>query len=90
MDSVPLVGSRTQPESGEDYWVELTETSVPPTKKPARGVGQRMEQRLRAETVAPYEQNWALWALIVVGVIALVFKLAGGFDTIPVIRVPDL
>lgn len=90
MDSVPLVGARTPPESGEDYWVDLGESGVTPPRRASRGVGKSMEKRLRAETVAPYTQNWVLWAVIGVGVTALVFKLAGGFDTIPVIPVPDL
>ena len=95
MDSVPIVRSdNTAPESGEDYWVDLETTTTsstrPKPQPPKRGVNENMKQRLKQETFAPYQQNWGAWVLLVVGIFALMFKISGGFDTIPVIPVPDL
>ncbi len=90
MDSVPIVRSDSSPpETGEDYWVDL-ESAAPKRKAPKRGVNESMKERLKQETFAPYKQNWGAWVLLVVGLFALAFRLSGGFDTIPVIPVPDL
>lgn len=93
MESIPLVRPDTSPESGEDYWVDLgaKEAQKPaPPQPPKRGVNESMKERLRKETFAPYEQNWALWIIVSIAFIAILFKLAGGFDSIPIISVPDL
>lgn len=100
MDSIPLVRPENSPETGEDYWVDLDiadkENKAIKERERARktirgrGVNENMKERLRKETFAPYEQNWAAIAVVVVAVLAAVFSITGGLDSIPVIQVPDL
>lgn len=55
-----------------------------------RGVNENMKEKLRKETFAPYEQNWAAIAVAVVSLLVAIFRITGGLDSIPVIPVPDL
>lgn len=94
MESVPLVGARDEPETGEDYWVDLSSGQPADAgespRRARKGVGKEMEMKLRREVVSPYTQNWILWVVVGVAVLAVAFKLSGGFDEIPIIPVPDL
>jgi hypothetical protein len=95
MDSVPLVSGG----GDQDGWVDLKVESEKKRRanvsrerlERSRGkVDDNMKQRLKKEVVQPYEDNWILWIIAFIAFLAVAFKLSGGFDTIPVIRVPDI
>jgi len=104
MDSVPIVRSdRATPESGEDYWVDgkfvLSDADSSQlsnkgrkgkAKKVPKEIDDGLKDKLKAEVVTPYEQNWILRIGVVVAILSVLVKLFGGLDTIPIIPVPDL
>ena len=91
MESVPLVGTGPDAESGEDYWVDLRQgipAAAPP--RPKKPINSRLKRKLKEEVVSPYTQNWILWVSAIIAILAIAFYAVGGFDTIPIIQVPDL
>lgn len=92
MDSAPLV-------PGMDGWIDLGESAENQRKKDEKKqrlersrnkVDDAMKSKLKSEVAQPYEQNWILWISVAVAVLAIAFKVTGGFDAIPIIPVPDL
>lgn len=102
LDSVPLVRSnRATPESGEDYWVDGNVMLSDADKGASGGRGARktvkpkpidegLKNKLKEEVVTPYKQNWILRVALGIALLSVLVKLFGGFDTIPIISVPDL
>jgi hypothetical protein len=95
MDTVPLVAG----EDGVDGWVDLKASaqtarrrveSEQRLKESQEKMEDTLKDRLRQEVVQPYQQNWILWISLAVAMLAVAFKISGGFDAIPVIQVPDL
>jgi hypothetical protein len=95
MDTVPLVAR----EDSVDGWIDLKAgaekakrrlESEQRLKESREKVDDSMKERLKQEVVQPYQQNWILWISIAIAMLAIAFKITGGFDAIPVIRVPDL
>lgn len=94
-ESVPLVGG----DGGADGWVDLSEGKarerrrVEEAERIARSrdkVDDRVIEKLKDEIVRPYNQNWLGIVVVAVAVLAVAFKVSGGFETIPIIPVPDL
>lgn len=92
MESVPLVGDLggAAKESGEDYWIDVPDAVDVSVKKPRKEIGEGLKEKLKEEVVSPYKNNWISWAFVIVGVLAVLWSVLGGADSIPVIRVPDL
>jgi hypothetical protein len=95
MDTVPLVAG----EDSVDGWVDLKASaqtarrrveSEQRLKESQENMEDALKDRLRQEVVRPYQQNWILWISLAVAMLAVAFKISGGFDAIPVIQVPDL
>lgn len=94
MDSVPLVTG-----SKQDGWVDLKTTTIDAQKRVEEeerliqsraSVNENVKEKLKQEVVQPYKQNWILWISMAIALLAIAFNLSGGFDTIPIIPVPDL
>lgn len=94
-ESVPLVGG----DGGAEGWVDLSEGKarerrrVEEAERIARSrakVDDRVIEKLKDEIVRPYNQNWLGIVVVAVALLAVAFKLSGGFETIPIIPVPDL
>lgn len=94
-ESVPLVTGQ----GARDGWVDLKAGARKAAKaqqgaerlERSRGkVDDAMKEKLKKEIVQPYTQNWIGVVVVAVALLAIAFWLSGGFETIPVIPVPDL
>lgn len=47
-------------------------------------------EKLKNEIVQPYQQNWIGIVVVAIAILAVAFKFTGGFESIPIIPVPDL
>jgi len=93
-ESVPLFKKPVDPRSGEDYWLDPSAISsaadgaMQKKKKNRRPVDRAMQAKLRQEVVNPYKQNWILYAIGAVLVLALLSQIFP--QNQPIIRIPDL
>lgn len=98
MQSVPLVRPDATPESGDDYWIDFDPSvqlgdasgTEKAKKRKKKKIDPNLQRKLKEEVVSPYTQNWILRVGIAVFVLAVMWKLFGGDDATPIIRVPDL
>lgn len=98
LPSVPLVRPEATPESGEDYWMDITDAKTlgdtidedeeSQQKKPS--IDENLRNRLKQEVVSPYTENWILRAVIIVAVLVVLVAMFGGSDKTPIIELPDL
>lgn len=99
MTSVPLVRPDVNPESGEDYWMEIDAVSLSDPdmgdglakkRRKGRPIDERLKTKLKDEVVSPWKDNWILQVAVVIAVLIVLVAVFGGLDTIPIISVPDL
>lgn len=87
METRPLVKQTPDPRTGDDYWIDLTVKKETP-KRRSKPIDNKLKERLKAETAAPYKNNWI--GIIVVTVLVLVILYNVLPNETPMISLPDL
>jgi len=85
----PLVAAK---ERGLDYWIDeadLRREKERRARKPPEA-GQISQDRLRAEVVSPYKQNWIGLISVLFVVLAMIISQQPELLEYPQIRIPDL
>jgi hypothetical protein len=74
-------------ESGEDYWMDEKDVKLRKKKKKAPAPDQFPAERIKAEIVSPYKNNWILFIMITIFSLAFFgFLFPEELDRIPSIR----
>ena len=94
---VKPIRRRDAVEQGLDYWIDEEEinkntaSKLRPAKTGERSNREQMSQeKLRAEIVAPYKQNWIGYLSLTIVILATIVKQFPELLAIPIIPIPDL
>ena len=93
---VKPIRRRDAVEQGLDYWIDEEDinrnkaSESRPAKTIKRSSEQMSQEKLKAEIVAPYTQNWIGYLSLTVVILATIVKQFPELLAIPIIPIPDL